>query len=157
MQNSNQKFTNARLMAVQAVYARELSDESWEKTVSRFLMGEAGGVVIKDGIAGREEYITIEAADASLFTNLVQAVKEHEDILTDVIKNNISDKIDFDRLEILIKCILKVGMAEFYVNPNLDTPIIINEYTDMTHAFFDGPESRLVNAILDKYARIIRS
>ncbi len=154
--NPTQKFTNARLMAIQAVYAKELSDESWEKITSRFILGETGGQVIKEGIAGREEYVTLESADAGLFTNLVNAVKEHNEILTDVIKNNISDKIDFERLEILIKCILKTGMAEFYVNTQLDAPIIINEYTDITRSFFDGPEPRLVNALLDKYAKVMR-
>ncbi len=154
--NPTQKYTNARLMAIQAVYAKELSDESWEKVISRFLLGEAGGEVIKEGIAGREEYVTIESADSVLFANLVNTVKEQNEILTDVIKNNMSEKIDFERLEILIKCILKTGMAEFHVNATLDAPIIINEYTDITRSFFDGPEPRLVNAILDKYAKVMR-
>ncbi len=154
--NPTQKYTNARLMAIQAIYAKELSEESWEKVMSRFILGEAGGEVIKESIAGREEYITIESADGVLFANLVNAVKEQNDVLADVIKNNMSEKIDFERLEILIKCILKTGMAEFHVNANLDAPIIINEYTDITRSFFDGPEPRLVNAILDKYAKVMR-
>ncbi len=156
MSNPTQKFTNARLMAVQAVYAKELSNEKWEKIMSRFLMGEAGGQVIKDGIAGREEFISLEPADAQLFTNLVSAVKENDENLTNTIKENVSGKVDYDRLEILMKCILKVGLAEFTANPTLDTPIIVNEYTDMTRAFFDGPEVKIVNAMLDRYGKVMR-
>lgn len=156
MSNATQKFTNARLMAVQAVYAKELSGESWDKVVSRFLMGETGGEVIQEGIAGREEFIKLEPADAKLFTSLVSAVQENDEILTQTIQDNISKKVDFSRLEILIKCILKVGMAEFGVNSTLDAPIIINEYTDMTRAFFNGPEVKIVNAMLDKYAKVMR-
>ena len=43
MTNSKQPFTNARLMAVQAYYARALSNESWDQIISRFLMEEIGG------------------------------------------------------------------------------------------------------------------
>lgn len=156
MKNLTQKYTNARLMAVQAVYAKELSGESWEKVMSSFLMGEAGGKVIQEGITGREEIIPLEPADAKLFTNLVNTVKEQDDILTQVIQTNISQKIDYDRLELILKCILKVGLAEFYVNSSLDAPIIINEYTDLTHAFFNGPEPKIINALLDKYAKILK-
>ena len=58
--NPTQKFTNARLMAVQAGYAKEVSDEMWDKIVSKFLLGEIGGQVIEDGIAGREKYIDLQ-------------------------------------------------------------------------------------------------
>ena len=156
MSNPTQKFTNARLMAVQAVYAKELSADSWEKIMSRFLMGEIGGQVIKDGIAGREEFIPLEQADAQLFTNLVHAVQENNEHLSQTIRENISKNIDYDRLEFLAKCILKVGLAEFMVNPTLDIPIIINEYTDMARSFFDGSETAIINAMLDKYGKIIR-
>ncbi len=151
-----QKFTNARLLAVQAVYAKQFSDESWDKITSRFLLGEAGGSVIVEGVAGRETVVELEPADAKLFSKLVAEVAEKSDDFDGVLRTALSDKIDYDRLEVLLKCILKVGMAEFYVNAALDTPIIINEYADMTKAFFDKSEVRIVNAVLDKYAKVIR-
>ena len=36
--NPTQKFTNARLMAVQAGYAKEVSEEMWDKIISKFLL-----------------------------------------------------------------------------------------------------------------------
>ena len=42
MTNAKQPFTNARLMAVQAYYAKALSGESWDQVISRFLMEEIG-------------------------------------------------------------------------------------------------------------------
>ncbi len=151
-----QKFTNARLLAVQAVYAKQFSEESWDKITSRFLLGELGGSVIEDGIAGRETVVELEPADAKLFSKLVAEVADKSDEFDDVLRGALSEKIDYDRLEVLLKCILKVGMAEFYVNATLDTPIIINEYADMTKAFFDKSEVRIVNAVLDKYAKVVR-
>lgn len=155
--STTQKFTNARLLAVQAAYAKEFSDESWDKMISRFLLGEAGGKVIQDGIAGRETYVDLQPADAQLFTKLLKEYQEKEKEINQIIQANISSKMDYERLEILLKCILRIGIAEFYVNPGLDAPIIINEYVDMTRAFFDGPEAKVVNAILDKFSKVIRS
>lgn len=154
--NTTQKFTNARLLAVQAVYAKEFSPDSWDKITSRFLLGEIGGRVIKDGVAGRESEIDLQPADAKLFTKLIKEVREKEEEINELIQNNMGEKLDYERLEILMKCILKVGIAEFYANPNLDSPIIINEYIELTHSFFEGPETKIVNAILDKFSKVIR-
>lgn len=155
--NTTQKFTNARLMAVQATYAKEFSNESWDKITSRFLLGEMGGKVIEEGIAGRETYVNLQPADAKLFTKLIQEFQEKEEDINQIIQSSMGEKLDYERLEILIKCILRMGVAEFYANPSLDTPVIINEYVEMTRAFFDGPESKIVNAILDKFAKVIRN
>lgn len=156
MENTTQKYTNARLLAVQAVYAKEFSDESWDKIASRCVLGEMGGQVIQEGIAGRESFVELPPADASLFTKLLKSYEEQEEDINAVIRNNLGEKLDYDRLELLLKCILRVGIAEFYVNPTLDTPIIVNEYVDMTRAFFSGNEARIVNALLDKFSKVMR-
>lgn len=156
MENTTQKYTNARLMAIQATYAQAQTDEKWEKIVSRFLMGEVGGMVIKEGIAGRYEILPLENADMTLFTKLTKEVQSKEDDLDAIIRSNISPKIDYSRLELVLKCILKVGIAEFYANPRLDTPIIISEYVDITRSFFEESEAGIVNALLDKFAKIVR-
>ena len=102
MENTTQKYTNARLMAVQATYAQAQTDEKWEKVVSRFLLGETGGMVIKEGIAGRYEILPLEDADMTLFTKLTKEVQTKDEDLDTIIRTNISQKIDYDRLELLL-------------------------------------------------------
>ena len=154
--NPNQKFTNARLMAVQACYAKEMSDERWEKITSKFLLGEIGGQVIEDGVAGREKYVDIQPADAGLFTSLVKEYQEKEDMINEIIRTNLGEKLDYERMELLLKCVLRMGITEFYANPSLPSAIIVNEYVDMTRAFFSGVEAKIVNALLDKFAKVMR-
>lgn len=154
--NPNQKFTNARLMAVQACYAKELNDENWDKITSKFLLGEIGGQVIEDGVAGREKYVSLQPADAALFTKLVKEYQDKEEMINEIIRTNLGDKLDFDRMEILLKCVLRIGLTEFYVNPSLPSAIIVNEYVDMTRAFFSGTEAKIVNAMLDKFAKVMQ-
>ena len=154
--NPNQKFTNARLMAVQACYAQEISEERWEKVTSKFLLGEIGGQVIEDGVAGREKYVDLQPADAPLFTKLVKEYQEKTDLINEIVRTNLGEKLDYDRMELLLKCVLRMGIAEFYVNPSLPSAIIINEYVDMARAFFSGTEAKIVNAFLDKFSKVMR-
>ena len=153
MTNSKQPFTNARLMAVQAYYAKALSGESWDQVISRFLMEEIGGSVLK---GEKEEVVALEPADKSLFAHLTQYVRENEADLEKMIESAFSDKIKKDKLELTFKGILLMGAAEFFVNPDLDTPIIISEYVDITRSFYDGAEVKIANAVLDKLAKVIR-
>ena len=155
MENKNQKYTNARLMAVQAVYAHAQSDEEWNKLISRFLMEEMGGSVI-DGNGKAEKYVTLEPADKELFSKLVQYVRDNETNLTETIQAALSDNLKNASLDTVLSALLKVGVAEFYVNPDLDTPIIINEYVDLARSFYEGAEVKITNAVLDKVAKVLR-
>lgn len=153
MTNSKQPFTNARLMAVQSYYAKALSGETWDQVISRFLMEEIGGSVLK---GEKEEVVQLEPADKSLFAHLTQYVRDNEKDLEKMIESAFSDKIKKDKLEPVFKGILLMGVAEFFVNPDLDTPIIINEYVDLARSFYDGVEVKIANAVLDKLAKVIR-
>lgn len=149
------KFTNARLLAVQALYAHSVSNETWDKVVSRFLLGEVGGEVILDTPNG-EEYVTIEGADADLFARIMKAAEVNSEVIENAIRSSLSENIQYERLELTMLCLLRAGMAEFFANPSLDTPIIINEYVDIARSFFDGSEAKIINAILDRFAKVIR-
>ena len=156
MTNKNQKYTNARLMAVQAVYAQAQSGEDWNKLMSRFLLEEVGGVVI-EGDGKAEKYVTLEPADKELFSALVQYVRDNESNLTETVQAAFSDNLKKVPLDAVLGALLKVGVAEFYVNPDLDAPIIINEYVDLARSFYEGSEIKIVNAVLDKVAKVLKS
>lgn len=153
--SSTQKYTNARLLAVQALYTHSLTDVAWDKITSQFLLGEIGGQVIAEE-GNKEVYVDISAADAKLFTRIIETVKERESDLDTMLKSSLSEGVVYDRLELTLKSILIAGMAEFYANPKLDAPIIINEYTDIARSFYDGPEIKITNAVLDRFAKVVR-
>ena len=153
MTHSKQPFTNARLMAVQAYYAKALSAESWDQIISRFLTEEIGGTVLS---GEKEEVVTLEPADKSLFAHLTQYVRDNQADLEKMIESAFSEKIKKDKVEVTFRGILVMGAAELFVNPDLDTAIIINEYVDLARSFYDGAEVKIANAVLDKLAKIVR-
>ena len=156
MANNTLKYTNARLMAVQAVYAQAQSGEDWNKLISRFLLEEVGGSVI-EGDGKSEKYVTLEPADKELFASLVQYVRDHEDNLKETVQASLSENLQKTDLDPVLLALLKVGISEFYVNADLDTPIIINEYVDLARSFYEGAEVKITNAVLDKVAKVLRS
>ena len=83
-------------------------------------------------------------------------MSDNETTLMETIKGALSDNVRANGLDLVISCILKVGVAEFYVNADLDAPIIINEYVDLTRSFYEGAEVKIVNAVLDKIAHVLR-
>ena len=154
--SKTQKFTNARLNAVQALYASEFSDKPINQIIFLFLNGEIGKNVIDENDNGKEEFVVLPDMDHELFSQIVQQASDRKEDLDKIIETAIAEGWQNDRLEVLLISILKAGLAEFFVNTTLDAPIIINEYTDITRSFYDGAEVGLVNAILNKFAKVIR-
>lgn len=152
-----QKFTNARLNAIQALYASEFNDIPIEKITHQFLAKDIGRELIFEDEKGNERFVQIAEADDNLFSKLVQTVQDKKTQIDEIILNSFSENWDKERIELLLQNILRTGIAEFYLQPSLDAPIIINEYVDITRAFYDGAEIKLVNAVLDKFSKIIRS
>lgn len=148
-------LTNARLLAVQTLFAQAVSGESWDKVISQALLGEIGGQVLTEDTE-HETYVTLEAADSGLFTRIVQAYRDNAAAIDEAIKSSLSEKIAFDRLELTFLCILRAGMAEFYADPTTPAPILINEYVDMARSFYDGPEIKIANGLLDRFSKVIR-
>ncbi|MBL4836036.1 MAG: transcription antitermination factor NusB, partial [Kordiimonadaceae bacterium] len=60
------------------------------------------------------------------------------------------------RLEAIIRAIFRAGAYELSARPDVPTAVIINEYLDVAHAFYDRTETAFVNGVLDKLAKSIR-
>ena len=78
-------------------------------------------------------------------------VQERRDDLNEILAANLSQSIE--KTDPLLFSVLSCGVYELLDPEGVDTPIIINEYLNVTHAFYEGEESRLVNGVLDKIAK----
>ena len=155
-ENSKLSLTNARLLAVQTIYAQMMAEECWDKLMSKALLGEIGGEVLTEENK-QEKYLPLTPADAGLYTRIVQSYRENAETINQTIQSGLSEKISFERLEPIFLCILRAGIAEFYADSETEAPIIINEYVDLTQSFFEGTEIKIANALLDRFSKIIRS
>ncbi len=156
MNNGMLKFTNARLNAVQALYALEMNNEVLEKVIFDFLNGQVGQTLLTENEKGKEELVPLPHMDNELFAKIVQEAWTRKEDLDKTISQSVQEGWENNRIELLLQSILRAGLAEFFANPNLDAPIIINEYVDITKSFYDGAESALVNAVLHKFSKVIK-
>jgi len=153
MEQENKKTTNAmrrlaRLAAVQGLYQIALSPEPVAALIRRFRDDPA--VLLQEGR-------TVIAVDADLFGEIVFGVCKHLADLDAMIAGALNARLSADRLELLLKAILRAGAFELLYSADIPENVIVNDYVDVAHGFFDAKEPALVNAVLDRLAKKLRS
>jgi transcription antitermination protein NusB len=138
----------ARLAAVQGLYQIGLSPEPAETLICRFCADPA--VLL-------QEDLTVIAVDAKLFGKIVSGANKHQADLDAMIAGALDARVSADRLELLLKAILRAGTFELLHCPDTPEGVIVNDYVDVAHGFFDAKEPGLVNAVLDRLAKKLRS
>lgn len=152
------KQSNARLAVVQAVYLCEQNKENPDSVILDFLSGRIGREVIdEDPFTGAEEFVKIGDFDTGLFKELVNYILTNKADIDAIIASHLSAKWPEERLELVLRSILRAGIAELYRKTGTDTAIIINEYIELSRSFYEeGAEAGLVNAVLDSVAKKVR-
>ena len=91
-----------------------------------------------------------------LLRDTINGVIDNQSQIDGIIKKNLSSNWRLNRLDKILKAILRAAVYE--ISYKLDTPskVIINEYIDITHSFYSKKEPEFVNAILDKIAIVER-
>jgi N utilization substance protein B len=60
------------------------------------------------------------------------------------------------RLDPVLRALLRAGTAELWTQDGPPARVVINEYLDVAHGFFNGDEPRLANGVLNRVARLLR-
>jgi N utilization substance protein B len=144
---STQKRGAARLAAVQALYQGELRHADAAQLVGEFRRHRLG-----QDIDGAEAI----PPDETLFEELVKGVEARRHALDEMIREKLPANWPFERLEVILRAILRAGAFE--LESHLSTPAraVIDEYVEVGHAFFSGGEPKMINGILDALARRLR-
>ncbi|XBQ15848.1 MAG: transcription antitermination factor NusB [Oceanicaulis sp.] len=139
---------SARLSAVQAMYQMELTGQGAKSVVMQFRNHRFG----HEGEPG--EYVE---ADEDFFADLLSGIVERQDDVDPIIAKALKTGWKLSRLDATVRAILRAGGYELVARPDVPTATVINEYVDVAHAFFEGPEPGFVNATLDTLARQVRT
>ena len=140
--------STARLAAVQALYEMEVA-------------GAGADPVLRDFLQNRwpsePGQPSLVEPDSELLTGLVRGVTERIPDLDGMIEPVLSGRLSLNRLETLLRIILRAGTFELLTLGKIPAAVIISEYVDVAHAFFDEAEAAMVNGILDRLARTLRA
>lgn len=140
--------SSARLAAVQAIYQMEMTGSIADTVVTEFLYHRDGAELDEGERSG--------PADRVLFAELVRGVAVHRVELDRMIASLLIEGWPLDRIEKVMAAILRAGAFELMHRPTVPARVVINEYVNVAHAFFEAKEVGMVNGVLDHLARVLR-
>ena len=137
----------ARLAAVQALYQWEQSGASADNIIREFTEHRIGKNV--DGIE-------LPQADIRLFSNLVRGAVATADDLDSMIAGVLTEDWSIERLESILRAILRGGAYEIAHRTDIPPKVTISEYLAVADAFLGDKETTMVNGVLDRLAHLLR-
>lgn len=144
--------SSARLHAVQAVYQMMVNDQAAEHVIDDFM-------VFRIGTSQDPEMPDLERPEGNLFRAIVSGVETHRANLEDEVGQHLKGATNLAGMkekEPLLLSILLCGGYELMAHTDVDSPIIITDYLNVTHSYYQGKESSIINGILDQLKGLYR-
>src|SRR5690606_24776061 len=138
----------ARLAAVQALYQMDVGGAGVLEVVAEYEAHRLGQELDGD---------TYLKADASWFRSIVAGVVRDQVRIDPVIRSALQNDWPLSRLDSTLRAILRAGTFEILERKDVPIPVIVTEYVEIAQAFFEGEEPKIVNAVLDRIAKQVRS
>ncbi len=138
----------ARLLAVQALYQMDIARTPLENIIREFVAHRLN--VSIDGVDMPE-------GDAVYFEKILRGVVENQTPIDRKIDDCLSENWHLARLDSTLRAILRCGVFELAYGGEAPMGVLVSQYTDIAHAFFDGPEGGMANALLDRVGQGVTS
>ena len=142
--------TAARLAAVQALYQMTMADQDVEPVIDDFLQHR-----LAEAKQDTEE-LGLDRVDRDFFRDLVRGVARETESLDDMLTAVLAEDWPVERLEAILKLILRSGAFELGHWPQVPARVVVSQYVDLAHAFLDDRQTAMTNGVLDRLARHMR-
>ncbi len=148
--------SSARLAAVQALYEMDMTGIAPDPVIQEFLRQRWKPL---PGMKTEEEDALpdLAAPDGALLAELIRGVSSKREQIDGMIGPALSDDWTVERLEVILRAILRAGAFELLSMSEVPARVVINEYVNVAKAFFDDNKPGMVNGVLDKLARVLRT
>ena len=131
-----------RLLAVQALYQISINELSNENSIDSILET----AIQQPGLEELKKKPNFNYAK-----KILNGFLENSQQIDLLIRTSLTASRSLDKLHKLIQAILNLAIYEIKFGPKVPKKIIINEYLNISHIFFTGTESKLINGILDSF------
>ena len=148
--------SSARLSAVQALYEIDMTGVSADPVLQEVLKDRwkpKPGMIEED----EESLPNLAPPDCALLAEIIRGVSAKRDDLDGIIGPALSSEWTVERLEFILRATLRAGTFELLSMAEVPAKVIINEYINVAKAFFDDNKPGMVNGVLDKIARVLRT
>lgn len=131
-----------RLLAVQALYQISINELSSENSIDSILET----AIQQPGLEELKKKPNFNYAK-----KILNGFLDNSQEINLLIRSSLTASRSFDKLDKLIQAILNLAIYEIKFGSKVPKKIIINEYLNISHIFFTGAESKLINGILDSF------
>lgn len=138
----------ARLAAIQALYQMDMTAIDKGQVIAEFEAHRLGKEL--------EENCEPCEAEAQFFRDIVEGVVREQLAIDPLIDKHLAEGWRLYRVDSILRAILRGGAYEMLKRNDVPARVVITEYVDLAHAFFEGEEPKVVNGILDRLARDAR-
>jgi N utilization substance protein B len=139
--------SQARLAAVQALYQMDLAETDLAAVIEEFKAHRLGSD-LENGTAAQ--------ADPEHFAGLLKGVVRRQRDIDPMIDRQLAEGWRLTRIDSIVRAILRAAAFELMELSDVPARVVISEYVEVAHAFFEGDESKVVNGVLDQLARKLR-
>ena len=141
----------ARFAAVQALYQIELGQVAATEVVAEFGEHRLAQLLeaVDDGPGSPE-------VDREWFAIVVLGTAAARETLDPAIEASLASGWTLLRCGYLLRACLRAGAFELAERTDVPVKVVINEYVELAHLFFDESEAGFVNAVLDRLAPRLR-
>ncbi|MGB3378395.1 transcription antitermination factor NusB [Allopontixanthobacter sediminis] len=143
----SQARSAARLAAVQALYQQQMEKTALARLLNEFHQHRLGQE-IED-----EQYAD---AEVDFFDDVVSGVDARREEIDELLQSKLAEGWKIDRLDKTMVQILRCGAYELLARADVSKKVVISEYIDVAHAFFDEKEAKFVNGVLDSVGKAVR-
>jgi N utilization substance protein B len=103
------------------------------------------------------EGIEFKPSDTEFFRNILSGVVQNQRSVDTKVDATLAAGWPLRRVEAVLRAILRAGAYELIYRKDVPARVVITEYVDVAHGFYDQDEPGLVNAVLDALAREVRA
>ncbi len=150
----------ARFIAILTLYSYIMSDDTSanlvkisEKMKKSYRSKDIFDLEITD-----EQLDTIElhSPDEDFLNELMTISEKNKTEIEELIRSNLIEKWNFDKLDKVIQAILKLASLELLYHGEIAAKIIIDEYVSLTKSFYENNEAGFINKVIDTMAAKVR-
>lgn len=149
-QQRNAARAAARMAVVQALYQMEMTGADAGVVAKEFLDHRFKGGEFEDGL-------DLSSADPAFFEGDLFGVVAHQSELDGLISKVLSVNWPLSRLDSTLRALLRAAAYEFAYRPDVPARVVMDQYLEIAHAFFEGEEPAFANGVLDALTRRLRA
>ena len=138
----------ARLAVVQALYEMDISGKGVLDALAEFEAFWIGQEV--DGILHPK-------AETAFFRDLLRGTVEEQRAIDQKLDQALAQGWPLRRIEIVLRAIMRAGAYELMFRRDVPARAAISQYVEVAYSFYGGDEPGMVNAVLDRVGREVRS